>query len=99
MDREVERLKQYLPADVVERLLHVVSLIDLHKQKERYRTLTLLCESLSLVLRYANYNLGKKQSDGHYEICKFYANKSSDLCVCARFRYALYDVEIYSTRL
>lgn len=40
----VERLNQYLPTGVVERLLPVVNLIDLQKQKECYRTLALLCE-------------------------------------------------------
>lgn len=95
----VERLKQFLPEDAVERLLHVVQLTDIQTQKERYRTLTLLCEALSNVLRYINYNLGEKQGNGHYEICKFYENTSTGSCVCLRFRYALYDVENYLKRL
>lgn len=79
MDPAVEHLKQYLATAVVERLLSVLNLTDLQKQKQRYISLKLLCESLSRVQRYANYNLVQKQRDGHYKICKFYANKSSDL--------------------
>ena len=94
----VERLKQYLSPDVVERVLRIVNITDLQRQQERYRTLTLLCESLSRVLRYANYNLGEKQSDGHYELCKFYTS-TSEPCLCSRFRYALYDIENYSKTL
>ena len=94
----VERLKQYLSSDVVERVLCIVNINNLQMQQERYRTLTLLCESLSRVLRYTNYNLGEKQSDGHYELCKFYTN-TTECCLCSRFRYALYDIENYSKTL
>ena len=95
MDPAVERLKHYLPTDVVDRVLRIVNITDLQRQQERYRTLTLLCESLSRVLRYTNSNLGEKQIDGHYELCKFYTN-TSEPCLCTRFRYALYDIENYS---
>lgn len=38
-----------------------VNLTDLKKQKECHRTLTLLCESFSLVLSYAKYKFERKK--------------------------------------
>lgn len=96
--RTVERLSRYLSTDSVHRLLRVLPVADirsLDRYKERLKRLTLLSESVLLVLRYIDANLGVKQVDGHYEACTFnrYSPVDTHVCMCYRFRSALYDIE------
>lgn len=98
--RNEEHLRRYLPTNTVNRLLQVLPLSDtrsLGNYKERLKRLTHLNESVLLVLRYINSNLGDKQTDGHYEACTFnqYSTVGTSMCMCYRFRTALYDIEKY----
>lgn len=96
--RNVERLKRYLPSEVVDRLAQLLPLTtdtrSLYRHKEQLTNLMRLNETVLLVLRYINYNLGDKESNGHYEACRY---STVGTCLCFRFRFALSDIQKYLT--